>query len=133
MDELKNLKDIKPPVEISDYSLWVFIAVILLALVIFATVAYILKRKLRKKRRFFKSDLELAKERIEAIDYSNPKSVAYTFIEDVSKFVEPNRSQEYNSILRELEDYKYKKEVPQMSKELQAKIKNFIKGIKWRV
>ena len=133
MDELKNLKDIKPPVEISDYSLWVFIAVILLALVIFAIVAYILKRKLRKKRRFFKSDLELARERIEAIDYSNPKSVAYTFIEDVSKFVEPNRSQEYNSILRELEDYKYKKEVPQMSEELQAKIKNFIKGIKWRV
>jgi len=133
MDELKNLKDIKPPVEISDYSLWVFVAVILLALVIFAMVAYILKRKLRKKRRFFKSDLELARERIEAIDYSNPKSVAYTFIEDVSKFVEPNRSQEYNSILRELEDYKYKKEVPQMSKELQAKIKNFIKGIKWRV
>ena len=133
MDELKNLKDIKPPVEISDYSLWVFIAVILLALALFATVAYILKRKLRKKRRFFKSDLELARERIEAIDYSNPKSVAYTFIEDVSKFVEPNRSQEYNSILRELEDYKYKKEVPQMSEELQAKIKNFIKGIKWRV
>jgi len=133
MDELKNLKDIKPPVEISDYSLWVFIAVILLALALFAIVAYILKRKLRKKRRFFKSDLELARERIEAIDYSNPKSVAYTFIEDVSKFVEPNRSQEYNSILRELEDYKYKKEVPQMSKELQAKIKNFIKGIKWRV
>ena len=133
MDELKNLKDIKPPVEISDYSLWALIAIILLTLFIIAIVAYILKRKFRKKRRFFKSDLELARERIEAIDYKNPKSVAYTFIEDVSKFAEPNRSVEYNSILAKLEEYKYKKDVPQMSRALQVKIKNFIRGIKWRV
>jgi len=133
MDELKNLKDIKPPIEISDYSLWILVAIILLAFTLFVIIAYILKKKFRKKRHFFKSDLELARECIKSIDYSNPKSVTYRFIEDVSKFVEPNRAQEYKSILKDLDDYKYKKEVPQMSKALQARIKNFIKGIRWRV
>jgi len=133
MDELKNLKDIKPPIEISDYSLWILVAIILLAFTFFVIIAYILKKKFRKKRYFFKSDLELARERIKSIDYSNPKSVTYIFIEDVSKFVKPNRAQEYNSILKDLDDYKYKKEVPQISKALQARIKNFIKGIRWRV
>jgi len=91
MEELKNLKDIKAPVEINDYSFIIFVSILVVLALLLVILAIYLKRKYRKKRKFFKSDLELAKERILSIDYSNPKSVVYTLSEDVIKFIEPSR------------------------------------------
>jgi len=133
MEELKNLKDIKAPVEINDYSFIIFVSILVVLALLLVILAIYLKRKYRKKRKFFKSDLELAKERILSIDYSNPKSVVYTLSEDVIKFIEPSQKEAYNKLLKELEGFKYKKDVGSLSPEMQEKIKKFIKGIKWRV
>jgi len=130
MNELKNLKDIKDIVAIPDNSLYILIALVVAVIIVAIVVALILKRKFRKRRRFIKSEAELAKERIDALDFSNTKEVVYTFIEDVSHFVNEANKADYEAILKELEPFKYKKEVGQISDELKREIKEFIKGIK---
>jgi len=130
MNELKNLKDIKDIVAIPDNSLYILIALIVAVVIVATVVAVILKQKFRKRRRFIKSEAELAKEKIDAIDFSNTKEVVYTFIEDVSHFVNDANRAKYEAILKELEPFKYKKEVGQIGDELKRRIKEFIKGIK---
>jgi len=128
---MEQLRDIKGIVEVHDTSLWQLLALVALLLLTAALAGYFLKRKMRKKRRFRKTAAELAQERIEAIDYSDPKNVAYTFIEDVAHFVDEKSKAEYDAIVRELEPYKYKKEVPPLDEALKERIKAFIKGIRW--
>ena len=130
MEELKNLRDIKPIVQIPDNSLYIFIAIIITLLIAAAIVATLLKRKMRKPKRFIKTPLELAKERIKNINYSDAKSVTYTFLEDVSQFVNEKNKAEFEAIAKELQAFKYKKDIPPMSNELIERIKKFIKGIK---
>ncbi len=133
MDKMQQLRDIKGIVEVHDTSLWQLLGLIALVLLIVTAAVYFMKRRLRKKRRFRKTAAELAREHIEAIDYDDPKSVAYTFIEDVGRFVDEKRRAEYEAIVRELEPYKYRKSVPQMDAALKEKIKAFIKGIRWEM
>ena len=132
MDELKGLKDIKDIVEVNTFNpLWILLALFLLLALIL--LAIYLKRKYRKKRRFKLTPKELAKKEIDSINWQDPKSVAYTFSEDVAMFVNEDNKKEYEDILKELREYKYKKEVPSMSSELKSRIKKFIKGIKWQI
>ncbi len=129
---MEELRDIKGIVEVSDHSLWQLLGLVAGVIVLAALLFYFMKRKRRVKRRFLKTEAELARERIEAIDYDDPKSVAYTFIEDVSRFVPEQKRATYEEIVKALEPYKYKKEVPALDAALKEKIKAFIKEIKWQ-
>ncbi len=128
---IKGLKDIKGIVEVSDDSLLTFgiVVSVVLLVVIIATLWFM--RKKRVKRRFLLTDKERARERIEAIDYDDPKSVVYTFGEDVKLFVDEKNRQKYQDILQGLQKYKYQKEVPPLDTEQKERIKRFIKEIKW--
>ena len=128
---MEQLRDIKGIVEVHDNSLLLLIATITLVVIVLGVTGYFIKRKMRKKRRFRKTPLELARERIEAIDFDDPKSVAYTFIEEVAPFVHEEEKELYKALVQQLEPYKYKKEVPQMDAALKEKIRAFIKGIRW--
>ena len=130
MNELKDLKDIKGIVEVNTFNpLWLLL-ILLLVLIVIALVIYYKKRR-KKRRRFKLSAKELAKQRVENIDWSDAKSIAYTFSQDVAEFVDESNKSQYNEILKELDEYKYKKEVPNMDSKLKDRIKKFIKGIKW--
>ena len=131
---MQELRDIKEIVEITDSSLLLLFLVTVAAVLLFTVVLFYFRfKKRRVKRKFFKSKKELAKERIENIDFNDPKSVAYTFVEDVGEFVDLERQAEYEKILNKLYPYKYKKEIPPMDEELKNKIKNFIREIKWQI
>ncbi len=132
MQKIEGLRDIKGIVEVTDYSLWWFLGIVALILIV-AGVAVWRLRPVRKKRRFRKTAHQLAKERIEAIDYSDPKRVAYTFIEDVGMFVDENNRSSYDALCKALEPYKYKKEVPALDEGLKKQIAQFIREIKWQV
>lgn len=131
MEQIKGLKDIKGIVEVTDYSLWWLLGLIAAAALFLGAVLYLLKRKRRIRRRFLKSPEELARERIESIDFDDPKSVAYTFVEDVARFVDEKSAPEYARLAKALEPYKYKKEVPAMDDRLKEEIRKFIEEIKW--
>ncbi len=127
---MEQLRDIKDIVTVEDHSLWLLIALLLLAAAA-AGVWYRYGRRRGVRRRFRKSARELAAERIAHIDYDDPKSVAYTFTEDVGRFVDEARRGEYEEIVRQLEPYKYRREVPALPPQLRTRIEKFIKERRW--
>jgi len=121
MDLLHQLKDIKPNVEIVDYSFYVFIiftTIILIALIIFAF-------------KFFRKKENPNLLALKNLDFSNSKKTAYEFTRLAKEFINEKNKQLYEELTKELEKYKYKKYVDDLSPELIEKIKEFIKGIKW--
>ena len=130
MDELKNLRDIKDIVVVDTFNpLWI-VAIAFFIIVVILLIFYF-KRGSRKKYKFKLTPKEISWKNIQNIDFNNPKDIAYIFSEDVSKFVNENSIDEYKNILKELEQFKYKKEIPNMNKDLQNRIKEFIRGLKW--
>jgi len=120
MDLLHQLKDIKPNVEIVDYSFYVFMiftTIILIALIIFAF-------------KFFKKKENPSLLALKNLDFSNSKKTAYEFTRLAKEFINEENKQLYEELEKELEKYKYKKNVDNLSPELIEKIKEFIKGIK---
>ncbi len=110
--------------------LWYLFAFIV-ALFLLLSLYFLIYRRERVKFKLSKE--ELAKRRVESIDYSDPKSIAYIFSEDVAIFIDESRLDRYNSIERKLEEFKYKRDIPDMPNSLKDEIKAFIKGIKWQI
>ena len=117
-----NLRDIKPNVEIVDYEWWIFITfVILLTLIlIYFIYKYIKNRK--------KVDIALLK--LKNLDFENPKKTAYEFSRYAKEFLNENNKKLFEEIEKELVKYKYKPDVPPLSREIKEKISEFIRDLK---
>ncbi len=126
---VQGLKDIKGIVTVADDSLFTLGVVVAVLLLIVIGVTYMIVGKRRVKRRFIPTAKEVAKENIEHINYDDPKSVVYAFGEDVKLFVDEKNRFVYEEILKALEPYKYKKEVPPLDESVKKRIKTFIKEI----
>ncbi len=124
---MQGLRDIKGPVEVADHSLLYLIGAVAVVAVLLSVVFYLAKRRRRVRYRFLKTPKELAAERIAKIDFDDPKSVAYTFIEEVAHFVNDANRARYEAIVEKLTPYKYKKEVPPLDPKLRREIEAFIK------
>lgn len=128
-DELAKLKDIKPPVEVPDFSFWLFLALIITLLVSLLALFYWFKyKKGSKRRRHFDAKLE-AKEKLKRIDFTDSKMAVYTFDEYLPILIGDNLElmQEFESLQRDLEKYKYKRDVPKLDKKDIIKMKTMIK------
>ncbi|MDP2893375.1 MAG: hypothetical protein Q8N78_03280 [Sulfurimonas sp.] len=105
------LHDIKPIVEIEEYSLYYFLGFASLALVLVAGVAYLLYMWLKKRNRYNrrKEHFKL----LNSLDLSNTKESAYaiTLYGATFKDDSPRHKEMYDNLLGRLEAYKYKKEV----------------------
>ena len=124
---IKGLRDIKPIVEIPDNSL-IILSVAFLILVILAISLYLfLKPKRKRKKR--PTPLQIKKERLKNLNYDDDKEVAYLFTKYAAEFLNEKNKNEYEQIVKALEPYKYKKEIPKMEKNLKDKIKRFINAI----
>jgi len=99
------IKDIKPIVEVSDYSIWIFIFVVLSILLVLAMLIFLFKNK--KQKHSFNLD--------------NPKETAYKLIYLIR---DKENSKEY---IEKLHNYTYKKEVPPFDRELFEEIINKFK------
>jgi hypothetical protein len=115
------IRDIKPNVEIIDYKFTAFCIVVLIVL-IFLSIFLIKKFKKKNPKK------EIL-EKLKNLDFNNSKKTAYQFSELARHFVNGENKKEFEEILKSLEKYKYKKEVPPLSKTDKEKIKNFIKEI----
>ncbi len=113
---MEELKDIKGLVGVEDYSLYVFIAVVLLVLVV---LYFVIKQILTYKRVI--SPLKVAKKELKKLDLSDSKTASYK----LTKYA-PLLSQES---FEYLEKYKYKKEVTEFSGEDLEKIKGFLNAV----
>jgi len=125
---MEKLKDIKDIVEVPEYSLFILMGLTLLTLLILSLAIYFFKNRRRRRRK--PTAKEMAIQKLNSIDYSDTKEVVYDFEEYTTIFINEKNQEPFNSIKKELEIYKYKKDIPALDKDVEKKIKEFIKGLK---
>jgi hypothetical protein len=116
------LHDIKPLLEVQEYSLYYFIVVSVVALVIFLGLLYLVLRWLKMRNAF-----NIRKEHyklLNNIDFSDAKRSAYdvTFYGATFKDDSPRHNEMYKNLTQRLEQYKYKKDVEEMEDEVKSYI-----------
>jgi len=121
------LKDIKPIVDVPDLSAWFFAAIVAAILLAIAAVLFWLRQ--RRKRRFDARRAE-ALRRLEALDFSDTKKAVYDFSLLGHFVTTPKNDAAFKALLRELEPYKFKKEVPPLDARLKTNMQRFIKEAK---
>ncbi len=111
------LHDIKPLVEVEEYSLYYFLGSSFLALFLLLGVAYFLYRYIKSKSAF--NIRKENKKSINSLNISDTKKTAYalTFYGEVFKDDSPRHSEMFRNLTTRLEPYKYKKVVENFDKE----------------
>jgi len=104
---LDKLRDIKPIVEVNDYSFYIFLAVVLGVILIIIAISYFVYKKYKKPKYHF--------------DLSDSKKTAYKLIELIR---DKEGSEKY---IEKLHSYTYKKEVPPFDETLFEEIKKKFK------
>ncbi|DAB38022.1 MAG: hypothetical protein A2552_09990 [Sulfuricurvum sp. RIFOXYD2_FULL_44_160] len=110
------LNDIAPLVEIPDYSLYYFIAVVLIAVAVSVALFLALLKQMRKRK------VNLRRERFSAlstIDFSDPKRAAYAISELGRVFASDNErtAKAYHNLFERLAPYKYAPRVEKIDEE----------------
>ena len=105
------LHDIKPLIEIHEYSMYYFIGVCIVGTLIILGFIYLAYKWYKNKKRFNKR-AEYYK-LLNTIDYSNPKKAAYDLTLYGALFQDDSERHQkaYENMLEKLQKYKYKKNV----------------------
>lgn len=116
------LHDIKPLLEVQEYSLYYLIAITLVAIFLLISLIYFLYKWFRNRNKF-----NLRKEHfklLSEIDLKDTKNAAYqitmygyTFEDD-----SPRHKEMYKNLITRLDMYKYKKEVEEFDSEVEGYI-----------
>jgi len=125
---VEELKDIKGIIDVPDYSLWILLSMIVC--VIFSLVLAIYFFKNRRKKRKKPTLKQIAMKNLKEINFDDTKCAVYTFCENFQYFIDEKNKESFEQLQKELEIYKYKKEVEKLSEEQINKIKSMIKEIK---
>ena len=122
MNELK-IYDIKPLFSQAEYSFlfWtgIFISILILCGIVYLIYKLLKKRKSTKRKEYFQI--------LQNLNFQDTKKTAY----DITKYGNllaktPVEIQLLNDLTTELETYKYKKDVPQISNETKVSFGNFV-------
>ncbi len=120
-----ELRDIKPLVEIPDYSFFLYVAVITFVTVFVAAAIYWLIKVLSQKRAEKKEDYRKI---LQTMDLNDSKKVAYLITRYGKHLIKDSSALKiYEELLKRLAKYKYKKEVPPLDEETKRYIKLFLK------
>jgi len=125
MEELKDIKDI---VEVPEYSFFILIGLTVFIVLLLSLAVYFFKN--RRKRRKKITVKERALEKLKKMDFSDTKSVVYTFEEQSRLFLNEKNQEKFDSIIKELTVYKYKKDIPPLDANVEKRIKRFIGELK---
>lgn len=122
------INDIAPLVEIRDYSLYYFIALLLIVTALVAAGFLAVIKQVRKRK------MSLRKEKFQtlsSIEFADPKRAAYTICEVGRFFASDNERthKAYQNLFDRLEPYKYAPHVPKMDEETIGYYRLFIEII----
>lgn len=122
---MEELKDIKPNIEIVNSSfldtIFIVLGVVIVVFILFFIYKFLKKDKKKDKRKA--SVLYL-----KGIDFTmDDKQLAYEFTKHGYITVEEYFYDEFIKILKQLEPFKYKQEIPKIDDELKEQIKDYIK------
>jgi flagellar biosynthesis/type III secretory pathway M-ring protein FliF/YscJ len=125
---VEELKDIKGIIEVPDYSLWILISIIVTIIFFIAITIYFFKNRRKKRKKLTLK--QIAMKNLKEIDFNDTKDTVYAFCENFQYFIDEKNKESFEELQKELEMYKYKKEIEKISKELEDRIKSMIKEIK---
>ena len=116
MEENLTLRDIKPLMEIPDYSYYLFVGIVALLSIVLFLLLFSLVRHFWKNKKANMKKLYL--KQLKDINWKDSKKAAYEVTKLGRHFIDDKRCSEiYQQLLPMLEVYKYKKEVPKVSNE----------------
>jgi len=124
-----QLKDIKPPVSISDWSIYLYWGAIILGGLILTAAVYFLVKLLLGLRRTNRRRETVAA--LKEINWNDPKKAAYEATRLGRLLIDDDhdRLQElYRQMVSELEQYKYKKEVDPLDSRARSQFNLFVKA-----
>ena len=124
---MEQLKDIKGLVEVSDYSLYYLLGVVSIVVVLLMVLGFFIYRFLNKKERM--TQQKLARSELKHFKVSDAKESAYRFSHLAQYAADEAQQAKLDEILKDLELYKYKKEVPELDAALKEKMEQFIKEV----
>ena len=124
---MEQLRDIKGLVEVTDYSLYYLLGLVGVAVVILLVLGILLYKRLTRKVPM--TQQKLAKALLKKFEIGDAKESAYEFSHLAQYAVSDEQRQALQEILSELEQYKYKKEVPELDAALKEKMKQFVKEV----
>jgi len=128
MEELKQLHDIKPLVEIPDASIYLYWGLIGLATLMGAALIFMLIAKIMELRNKNTRKLYIAK--LHAIDFEDAKQAAYDATHYGRLVAQSQREKEiYSQLLTHLEPYKYRKIVEPIDSDTRKKFTLFLQVI----
>ena len=125
---MEELKDIKGIIEVPDYSLWILLSIIVC--VIFSLVLAIYFFKNRRKKRKKPTLKQIAMKNLKEINFDDTKCAVYTFCENFQYFIDEKNKESFEQLQKELEIFKYKKEIEKLADEEKNRMRNMIKEIK---
>jgi len=127
-NSLSQLKDIKPIVVVPDNSLYILIAIVIGLVIVILFFAFKYFTRIKKTKQ--PTIKEIALKKLKNLDYKNTKEVVYSFSVDGALFINEKNKKEFELLEKELEIFKYKKDVEKLPNNLKKKIKDYIKGVK---
>lgn len=120
------LHDIKPLIEIQEYSLYYFIALVIVATMVVLGVIYLVYNYIKNRNRFNirAEHLKLLKQ----LDLNDTKKAAYEITQFGATFAEDSEQHQrtYENLVELLESYKYKKSVENFDLQTRQSIENYI-------
>lgn len=126
MNELQ-IHDIKPLVQIPDYSIYIFSLLCLLGVLFVLTIFFILY-KLFKNRD--KNSRKVILQKLKDIEFKDSKKAAYEITKYARELARSDRERALCSeLIHELEKFKYKKEVMEFDKESRVKYELFCEAV----
>ncbi|WP_456322243.1 hypothetical protein [Hydrogenimonas sp.] len=131
---LQKLRDISPPVEVPDHSLWMFLSIIVVAAMFVALMGFWLYKKYTRRTlvaRRREDPVQIAKDKLKGIDFKDAKSAVYTFDEYLPMLIrgDERKLKRFEDIKRGLNRHKYKKSVPPLAKEDKDAMERLIKEV----
>ncbi len=122
-----NIHDIKPLVIVDDYSLYLFILMIVLSIVTVCILFYILYKYLKKRKAENKKHII---KNLKDLNLTNSKEASYLITHYIRQ-LNLNELQKSNAIelFEQLEKYKYKKNVENLSAEDKKMFNLFLRSL----
>lgn len=110
------VNDIAPLVEIPDYSLYYFVALVIVAVTVILALVLALLKQMRKRKVNLRRERFMA---LSSVDFSDPKRAAYTISELGRVFASDNErtARAYHNLFERLAPYKYAPQVKMIDEE----------------
>lgn len=124
---MNKIKDIKPIVDIPDFSFYAYIVSVIIFILIISIFFYKIVRIFSKKK------VDKRKEMIEELknlDFSDSKKAAYLITKYGRELVHDDRSYKiFEELLYKLQKYKYRKNPSKITKDVKDYLKLFIETV----